>query len=107
MSLVVISPRLAGSAKRNRYAVPANAVSLQIALTLVLIVTSTFDSIIIFSGAILTFNSLFDGAGRMGVTGTGTRAQATFSCALIPAAIVGIWCVGALDPSTLTGTASV
>ena len=44
--------------KENRYAVPANAVGLQMALTLVLIVTSTFDSIIIFSGAILAFNSL-------------------------------------------------
>ena len=42
----------------NRYSVPANAVVLQIALTLLLIVTSTFDSIIIFSGAILALNSL-------------------------------------------------
>lgn len=44
--------------KENRFAVPANAVVLQMALTVVLIVTSTFDSIIIFSGAILAFNSL-------------------------------------------------
>ena len=51
-------PAFSWLGKENRYAVPANAVSLQIALTLVLIVTSTFDSIIIFSGAILTFNSL-------------------------------------------------
>ena len=39
--------------QENRYSVPANAVVLQITLTLLLIVTSTFDSIIIFSGAIL------------------------------------------------------
>jgi len=51
-------PAFSWLGKENRYAVPANAVSLQIALTLVLIVTSTFDSIIIFSGTILTFNSL-------------------------------------------------
>ena len=44
--------------QENRYSVPANAVVLQIALTLLLIVTSTFDSIIIFSGAILALNSL-------------------------------------------------
>ncbi len=44
--------------QENRYSVPANAVVLQITLTLLLIVTSTFDSIIIFSGAILALNSL-------------------------------------------------
>ncbi|MEC7380463.1 MAG: amino acid permease [Pseudomonadota bacterium] len=44
--------------QENRYSVPANAVVLQIALTLLLIVTSTFDSIILFSGAILALNSL-------------------------------------------------
>jgi APA family basic amino acid/polyamine antiporter len=44
--------------RENRYSVPANAVVLQIVLTILLIVTSTFESIIIFSGAILALNSL-------------------------------------------------
>lgn len=44
--------------RENRFSVPANAVILQMALTVLLIVTSTFESIIIFSGAILALNSL-------------------------------------------------
>ena len=56
MSLVVISPRFSWLGKESLRRAGERR-GLQIALTLVLIVTSTFDSMI-FSGAILTFNSL-------------------------------------------------
>jgi APA family basic amino acid/polyamine antiporter len=38
--------------------VPAIAVAVQIALTLLLIITSSFEQIIVFSGALLALNSL-------------------------------------------------
>lgn len=45
-------------AKETKSGVPAIAVGLQVAITLLLIITSTFESIIIFSGIILALNSL-------------------------------------------------
>ena len=42
----------------NAHDVPGNAILLQTGLTLVMILTATFESIILFSGAILAFNSL-------------------------------------------------
>lgn len=45
-------------AKETKSGVPAIAVGLQVAITLLLIITSSFESIIIFSGTILALNSL-------------------------------------------------
>ena len=45
-------------ARETKSGVPANAVGLQVAITLLLIATSSFESIIIFSGTILALNSL-------------------------------------------------
>lgn len=45
-------------AKETKSGVPAIAVGLQVAITLLLITTSSFESIIIFSGTILALNSL-------------------------------------------------
>lgn len=45
-------------AKESKSGVPAIAVGLQVAITLLLIITSSFESIIIFSGTILALNSL-------------------------------------------------
>ncbi len=45
-------------AKETKSGVPATAVGLQVAITLLLIITSSFESIIIFSGTILALNSL-------------------------------------------------
>jgi APA family basic amino acid/polyamine antiporter len=45
-------------AKENKSGVPAIAVGLQLAITLAFILTSSFESIIIFSGTILALNSL-------------------------------------------------
>ena len=44
--------------KETKSGVPAIAVGLQVAITLLLIITSSFESIIIFSGTILALNSL-------------------------------------------------
>ena len=45
-------------ARETKNGVPANAVALQMLITLLLIATSSFESIIIFSGTILALNSL-------------------------------------------------
>ncbi len=51
-------PVFARLAKENAHGIPANAIKLQMGLTLLMIVSASFEQIIVFSGAVLALNSL-------------------------------------------------
>lgn len=52
-------PSLSLLAKENASGIPVVAIGLQSALTLLFVVTATFDAILVFSGSVLALNTLF------------------------------------------------